>query len=133
MWKKGAPPPVVLSHSARLNAKKFARVTDETHPAESSVGPLAITTFPVITAQVSETDFHATSAAIGRATSPRGPQLLTSRRKAGNAHRPFIVRTSYFQPRRILACRIFQPCRILTRRIIAQHRGAENCKKLCEN
>lgn len=63
--KRGAAA-VVLSHSARLNAKKFARVTDETHPA-SSVGSLAITTFPVITTQVSETDFHATSAAIGRA------------------------------------------------------------------
>jgi len=31
--KEGAAA-VVLSHSARLNAKKFARVTDETHPAK---------------------------------------------------------------------------------------------------
>jgi len=32
--EKGVPAAVVLSHSARLNAKKFARVTDETHPAK---------------------------------------------------------------------------------------------------
>lgn len=73
-YGKGGAAAVVLSHSARLNAKKFARVTDETHPA-SLVGSLAITTFPVITTQVSETDFHATSAAIGRVRAC-GPRLL---------------------------------------------------------
>ena len=54
----------------------------------SSVGPLAITTFPVITTQVSETDFRATSAAIGRATSEAA--TARSDQKAGNPHRSFI-------------------------------------------
>lgn len=52
-WKEGR-----LCHSARLNSRKTVSIGDETHPGNSQ----PITTFPVITSQVSETDFHTTSA-----------------------------------------------------------------------
>lgn len=116
MWKKGAPPPVVLSHSARLNAKKFARVTDETHPAELGR--------PASNYNVSRhygagkrdrfsCDFRRDRA---RNERPRGPAPYSHRKPGENAHRPFIVRADNFQSRPyILTCR---------------NRSASRCRKL---
>jgi len=84
---KGGAATVVLSHSARLNAKKSARVTDETHPAK--LGRPASNYNVSRHYDAGKRDRFSCDFRRDRTCNELGA-ILWSDQKAGNLHRSFI-------------------------------------------